>query len=105
MFSVITNLYNTFDKTLDEEKLKTIKKMRVRDSETIEEKKIIVHEIMRKHYQDEHMIKISKEVLAHLDFIKNLRVDLIKNTYVSKNFKTQWAFEACDLDEVIIQKN
>ena len=105
MFSIITNLYDSFDKTLDEEKLKTIKKLKVRDSDTIEEKKIIVHQIMKKHYKDEKMIKFSKEVLAHLDFIKHLRVDLIKNTYVSKNFKTQWAFEACDLDELVIQKN
>ena len=105
MFSIITNLYNEFDRSLDEEKLKAIKNLKVRDEATIEEKKTLVHEIMHKHYKDEHIIKISKEVLNHLDFIKNLRIDLIKNTYVTKSFKTQWAFEACDMDEIVIQKN
>ena len=74
MFNVITEMAITFNRDLDEEKLKEFKKIKTIDSNArIEICLNEIHFIMQRHFKDPKIIKISYEALQYLQQIKRLK--------------------------------
>lgn len=104
MFSIITSIKGEFNRGVDEAKLVNFRKrVRTVNEETLSEICKEIHYIMQRHFCNEIMIKNCKELLIYIDQVIQIREEIknVKtsyNTYIGKNFATQWSYDTKKID-------